>query len=616
MYKTPFYTTINFSDYEPDQLFYHWEKGEGFLCDFPCVGDERLLFPELNSGFTPQPWLDPKALFSVATAPFGVFVSGQSEANALIPLIFKLHLPVEKAKFNAFDLEVTISTTNSNACNILLFANARKLIGSLDRLESGTIHTFRSSILLNEIIPRTKEIPFEHFSLDLSLLGTNVAFTSLTVSTSPSTTHTLFIAGDSTVTDQGTVFPYNPGGSYCGWGQMLPYFIKHGLTVSNQAHSGLTTESFLVDGHFSVIEKYIRPGDFVMFQFAHNDQKLPHLNHLTGYRSNLINYIKKVKHYDATPIIVSPLGRNTWKGDSQYNDLLLDYANMCKTIATEYDALFIDLHDFSTTFIQANGVDQAQRYFFPKDYTHTNDFGGFLMASYIASALYKIPEFSPYIREDKLPKDPYTPIWVPPETIILEQPPKEYLTKQAVLQPVNFTDLSLLATDELKSFHTAISALASQGILRNEEAAFRPFAPITRIDCLDWLVRTIRFVPTNVYNDHFKDVIGHEWYAGLVEVVIQNSLCEDILPLTDTFSPDALVDHQTFVALCMRSYLCRKSAPTKIIAYPLPALNSVYESLLSLAVTLGMINTSFNPARSLTRADAALYLWKLDALLS
>lgn len=33
---------------------------------------------------------------------------------------------------------------------------------------------------------------------------------------------TLYIAGDSTVTDQSAEYPYAAGTSYAGWGQMLP----------------------------------------------------------------------------------------------------------------------------------------------------------------------------------------------------------------------------------------------------------------------------------------------------------------------------------------------------------------------------------------------------------
>ena len=48
---------------------------------------------------------------------------------------------------------------------------------------------------------------------------------------------TVFLAGDSTVTDQARE-------PWTGWGQMLPRFFQQGVAVSNQAESGLALYSF------------------------------------------------------------------------------------------------------------------------------------------------------------------------------------------------------------------------------------------------------------------------------------------------------------------------------------------------------------------------------------
>ena len=42
-----------------------------------------------------------------------------------------------------------------------------------------------------------------------------------------------------------------------------------------------------------MISQYSKPGDYVFFQFGHNDQKLPGLQAKGGYRANLQRYIKE-----------------------------------------------------------------------------------------------------------------------------------------------------------------------------------------------------------------------------------------------------------------------------------------------------------------------------------
>lgn len=200
----------------------------------------------------------------------------------------------------------------------------------------------------------------------------------------------VFLAGDSTVTDQSCEIPYNPGTCYSSWGQALTYYIGQYAAVDNQAHCGLSTETFREEGHFGVVERAIKPGDYCLFQFGHNDQKLPHLQAETGYRENLLRFIMEVRQKGGIPILVTPLGRNTWKDDGSYNDLLKEYGDVVKRIGRETDTPVIDLHGFSVDFYLKNGKIKSRDYFHPADATHTNEYGAYLFAGMIAEGLKKI----------------------------------------------------------------------------------------------------------------------------------------------------------------------------------------------------------------------------------
>lgn len=215
----------------------------------------------------------------------------------------------------------------------------------------------------------------------------------------------IFLCGDSTVTDQSGEIPYHPGGCYAAWGQALPAFMGEEIAVENQAHCGLTTENFEREGHLELVRHHLRQGDLCLFQFGHNDQKRAHLMAETGYRAYLLRFIRLVREWGGIPVLVTPLGRNTWsetgreaQAHSVYRDLLEDYAREVKGLAKETGTPCIDLHQYSTDWIQKNGMERSRDYFHPDDYTHNNEYGAYVFGRFMAGELGKLfPELT--IRE-------------------------------------------------------------------------------------------------------------------------------------------------------------------------------------------------------------------------
>lgn len=197
-----------------------------------------------------------------------------------------------------------------------------------------------------------------------------------------------YLCGDSTVTDQSSQIPYHPGACYSSWGQALPAFLTGRSAVENQAHCGLTTETFREEGHMDIVKRYIRPGDYCLFQFGHNDQKLPHLLADREYPVNLKRYIQEVRAARATPVLVTSPGRNIWKPEGAYHELLAEHTDAVKQVAEETSTCFIDLHDFTVRNIISDGPETSCGYFHPGDYTHTNEFGAFRSAAFIAGQLH------------------------------------------------------------------------------------------------------------------------------------------------------------------------------------------------------------------------------------
>lgn len=74
---------------------------------------------------------------------------------------------------------------------------------------------------------------------------------------------TLYIAGDSTARS-------NP--PLRGWGsELAAFFDLEKINVVNRAIGGRSTRTFLTDGRWEKILADLKPGDFVLVQFGHND---------------------------------------------------------------------------------------------------------------------------------------------------------------------------------------------------------------------------------------------------------------------------------------------------------------------------------------------------------
>ncbi|MCD7813123.1 MAG: S-layer homology domain-containing protein [Lachnospiraceae bacterium] len=76
--------------------------------------------------------------------------------------------------------------------------------------------------------------------------------------------------------------------------------------------------------------------------------------------------------------------------------------------------------------------------------------------------------------------------------------------------------------------------------------------------------KTVRFFYTNVYNDMFADVIGHEWYAGAVECAWQNGIIDGHLVENGCFHPEKEVTLEEFFSFAVNGYKSRKELPGRI----------------------------------------------------
>src|SRR4051812_3867320 len=78
----------------------------------------------------------------------------------------------------------------------------------------------------------------------------------------------IFMIGDSTMADK--PLEDNPER---GWGQLFPVFFQKDVVVKNYAVNGRSTKSFIDEHRWDSVLIQLKPGDWLMIQFGHNDSK-------------------------------------------------------------------------------------------------------------------------------------------------------------------------------------------------------------------------------------------------------------------------------------------------------------------------------------------------------
>lgn len=236
---------------------------------------------------------------------------------------------------------------------------------------------------------------------------------------------TIFVAGDSTVTDQ-------PWGPYFGWGQMLPRFFKPGIAVSNQAESGLALFSFAGSRRLTKVQSMMKPGDYLFIQFGHNDQKdkAKGAGPFTTYKANLKRFIAAAREKGGLPVLITPMERRRWN-NGKMETTLGDYAEAVRQTGAEEKVPVIDLNAMSLQFYAALGPENSKKAFvhfpgntFPNrpdaiaDDTHHGAYGGYELARCIVEGIKaQLPELEKNLADDAGSFDPSKPD--DPEKIII-----------------------------------------------------------------------------------------------------------------------------------------------------------------------------------------------------
>ncbi|MFF6998668.1 rhamnogalacturonan acetylesterase [Streptomyces sp. NPDC008313] len=205
---------------------------------------------------------------------------------------------------------------------------------------------------------------------------------------------TLYIAGDSTAAQK-----YADAAPETGWGMALPFFLHTdgpgAVTVANHAVNGRSSKSFIDEGRLDVILASIRPGDLLLVQFGHNDEKSAdptrYTEPWTTYQDHLRRYVDGARARGARPVLATPVERRRFDADGNALPSHGDYPAAMRALAEDEHVALLDIQALSIALWQRLGAEETKTYFnwtaTEQDNTHFNPPGAIAVARLVAAGL-------------------------------------------------------------------------------------------------------------------------------------------------------------------------------------------------------------------------------------
>jgi len=151
-----------------------------------------------------------------------------------------------------------------------------------------------------------------------------------------------------------------------GWGQALPVFLDpRRVTVDNLALSGASPKSFIEVGRLDLIAEAIRPGDYLLISFGHNDEKTDdrHTDPFTTCQEYLTRYIDVARAHGAHPVLVTPVERRRFDVAGHATASHGEYPQAMRELGATARVPVIDLTAMSMALWDSLGVEGTKDYF-------------------------------------------------------------------------------------------------------------------------------------------------------------------------------------------------------------------------------------------------------------
>ncbi|WP_093802306.1 rhamnogalacturonan acetylesterase [Streptomyces sp. Wb2n-11] len=171
---------------------------------------------------------------------------------------------------------------------------------------------------------------------------------------------TVHIAGDSTAAQKTA-----DAAPETGWGMALPVFLTPHLAVANHAVNGRSSRSFVEEGRLDALSGALRPGDWLLIQFGHNDAKDDdrHTDPWTTYQDYLKRYVKEARDRGARPVLLTSVERRRFDAGGSALPTHGEYPAAMRALAAAEGVALVDTQAASLARWQVLGPERTKDLF-------------------------------------------------------------------------------------------------------------------------------------------------------------------------------------------------------------------------------------------------------------
>lgn len=236
---------------------------------------------------------------------------------------------------------------------------------------------------------------------------------------------TIFIASDSTVqTYEDTYYPQ------MGWGQQLYNFFGEfveerecedanyyqcqtyetaNVIIENRAIGGRSSKSFIEEGKLDDLLEDVKPGDYLLVQWGHNDATYSRPNRYVSaddFEKWMQYYVDGATQRGATCVLVTPVARYSYKTleNGELDTFISNfeaYRTVMQKISSEQNIPLVDLTELSIELCNSFGIEGAKSLFLQlaageyegyyaggvSDATHLQYYGAYKFAQCVAKGI-------------------------------------------------------------------------------------------------------------------------------------------------------------------------------------------------------------------------------------
>ena len=171
----------------------------------------------------------------------------------------------------------------------------------------------------------------------------------------------IHLMGDSTMCEKDTTGGYPER----GWGMLITHFFDFQYEFVNHAKGGESTKSFIDHGRWDKVRLEMKPGDWVLIQFGHNDSHKhngsQYADPFGAYQDNLEMFCKTAISRGAHPVLVTPVTRRGFRYDGTMSDAPnQEYPEAMRQLASRIGVPLLDVFEGTYKLVSDLGPEASR----------------------------------------------------------------------------------------------------------------------------------------------------------------------------------------------------------------------------------------------------------------